>query len=446
LAPRNQNTRRAAAGKSDEISRQQAVERWSALERQAALAVADELSRWGGLLSETGRADITRDAVIRACEISPEDLEQAIGHAQRLARSAVRNAKRRAKREQTGHDARIGASAAGALRSGKGSRLRKLGSRAARKLCELLEEHQRRIEQAIDSGGLWRRPQYERSIYRGLFEDIAEHSRLANVNTPAAPAANNFDAHTAALVRWRARHIVARCQQCSPGEDWCECQHTIPRFVGGKQVAGIDLRARGRRKDRLDLQFRFGSKLDMKQPPTNYSATYLRDDAAGRLVTEALRLRGIDSSVRHVLQDERGIELGRQIAAALVDFERVDGELREKEPRPQAWQAPGAFRRAARRKVGKLTPREADAPRVEELDAAQTELEPERVASFEAWRERTEAARRDSDAARQPPNASMGTKGPEDYSDEELQRFEQRLRELDSTGHAPSRPGGWTKT
>lgn len=317
--------------------------RWLELEQRGQNFALGLLKRRGGHVSGDDIDGIVTDSVMKALAEHPGNHGEASEAMRRHIRTAFRKATRLGSSEQTGRHCLIELATVRGFHSGRGARLRKLDSQDKRQLCQALERHESNIKEAIRSGGLWRSPEYERAIFGLLVASI----------TGRAVASARDRAVVDALVRRRAENIKVPCERCAPASLWCICEHTLPRFDDrGKQIGGADMPAKGKRKDRYELRSKFGPSdvvFDADVPHANHNDSYLRRDAAGLLVSEALRKCGIHSSVRHLVRNERSIRLARDIEAVLSEFERGPcGDLRERAPAiTQA--APGARRRAERR-------------------------------------------------------------------------------------------------
>jgi hypothetical protein len=97
------------------------------------------------------------------------------------------------------------------------------------------------------------------------------------------------------MIDFRRREIRVLCKICAPGMSWHECKHTTPTFAQGEQIAGVDLRGRGRRSKRGPMMMSLNGG-----PDVDLSVQRRIEDGPSRLSTELLRLCGADPDVKHV--------------------------------------------------------------------------------------------------------------------------------------------------
>jgi hypothetical protein len=167
----------------------------------------------------------------------------------------------------------------------------------------------------------------EKSYYRPTVEKLVELAGLTSVDVELA---------VECIAEYRRRRLVVRCAVCDAqglASEWLECNHNRPKFdARGRQVAGVDLRGRGGRTPREALMLKVGaSKGFEKLRFVDYSGDRRIQDAASRLAAWALRVLGLDPSVRHVLERIRARQLSRQIAKVLKS-ERIAPSSGERHP------------------------------------------------------------------------------------------------------------------
>jgi hypothetical protein len=127
----------------------------------------------------------------------------------------------------------------------------------------------------------------------------------------------NLFGRVEALIAFRDEHITVRCPHCGPGSLWY-CEHTTPKYELGangrfKQVGRATRRGHGQRTQRLYLgqQPRDAQRPDDTLGADEHSRLFgpdelwLIEDAASRLVTEALRLSRVDPTARAVRTRQR---------------------------------------------------------------------------------------------------------------------------------------------